>query len=316
MIRIKIAQLQNSRCGLGFNQSSHQIAALARNRKLGWTSRRYVERSIAGASLLNIDFSYGRMIRCLRKSLTENNMSAERMKTLKPSGKSRSFAYQRMLSTPLPPGLNAPLSSLHESAPFYVIRLKVFKMKTSILVFSALIASLAFSVSFAQPGANETTKAPVRFMVTLSEYQLGEGVPDSATESEILDSIRKKTVQPTETIRLSVIKDVEGMAQFGKVANVTVGKTVNRDVTTRQTQNVQVGTLLKATVRLENEAIVASIAFEASRLQGNGTEDSPPDIASTTITTTQSLEFGKPCLIGSSSGGKTSYVFVTITQLH
>ncbi len=93
-----------------------------------------------------------------------------------------------------------------------------------------------------------------------------------------------------------MIKDVEGMAQFGKVANVTIGKTVNREITTRQTQNVQVGTLLKAKVRLENEAIVANITFEASRLQGNGTEDSPPDIASTTINTTQSLEIGKPRL--------------------
>lgn len=189
-------------------------------------------------------------------------------------------------------------------------------MKASMLIFSTLLATIAFSVSLAQSGSDEPTKAPIRFLVTISEYQLGEVFTDSATEAEILDSIRKKTVPPTETIRLSVIKDVEGMAQFGKVANVTIGKTVNREITTRQTQNVQVGTLLKAKVRLENEAIVANITFEASRLQGNGTEDSPPDIASTTINTTQSLEIGKPRLIGSSSGGKTSYVFVTITQLH
>ncbi len=188
-------------------------------------------------------------------------------------------------------------------------------MKTSILIVATLFGAIVFSAVHAQQAASESTKAPVRFMVTLSEYQLGSSVPDNASEADIVESIREKTVQPTETIRLSVINDVEGMVQFGKLATVTVGKTVNRDVTTRQSQNVQVGTMLKLTLSTENEAILANIAFEASRFQGEGTDDSPPDIASTTIKTTQLLEFGRPCLIGSSSSGKTSYVFVTVTRL-
>ena len=188
-------------------------------------------------------------------------------------------------------------------------------MGNTIPIIATLFASIACSVSHAQQATSEQTKAPVRFMVTLSEYQLGDGVPEIASEADILALIRKKTVQPAETVRLSVIKDVEGMVQFGNLATVTVGKTVNRDVTTRQTQNVQVGTLLKLTMSLENEVVVANIAFEASRFQGDATDDSPPIIASTTIKTTQLLELGKPRLIGSSSSGKTSYVFVTATQL-
>jgi hypothetical protein len=188
-------------------------------------------------------------------------------------------------------------------------------MINSILIVATLLASIACSTAYAQQAVSDQAKAPVRYIVTLSEYQLGNGVPDTASEADILELLRQNTVHPTETVRLSVIKDVEGMVQFGKLAAVTVGKTVNREVTTRQTQNVQVGTLLRITIRLENDAIAANIAFEASRFQGDGTDDSPPDIDTTTIKTTQFIEFGKPRLIGSSSSGKTSYVFVTVNQI-
>ncbi len=63
------------------------------------------------------------------------------------------------------------------------------------------------------------------------------------------------------------------------------------------------------------ESVVAKIAFESSRFQGEGTDDTPPEIASSTIATTQLFELEKLYLLGSTSSGKTSYVFVTVTKL-
>lgn len=188
-------------------------------------------------------------------------------------------------------------------------------MKTAFLLVAPLVAAIAISALHANEALGEPTTDHVRFMVTLSEYQLEDSVPASASEADILGLIQKSNVLPTETIRLSVVSDVEGMVQFGKRVTVTVGKTVNRDVTTRQAQNVQVGTLLKLTLSMANELVLAKLAFESSRLQGEGTDDSPPDMVTATISTTQILEFEKPRLMGSTSSGQTSFVFVTVTKL-
>lgn len=189
-------------------------------------------------------------------------------------------------------------------------------MKTVVLLIVPLFASIAISALHANETLSNPTTDHLRFMVTLSEYQLEDSVPVSASEADILGLIQKSNVQPTETIRLSVINDVEGMVQFGKRVTVTVGKTVNtRDVTSRQTQHVQVGTLLKLTLSMAGESVIAQVAFESSRLQGEGTDDSPPDMVSATISTTQILELGKPRLMGSTSSGQTSFVFMTVTRL-
>jgi hypothetical protein len=188
-------------------------------------------------------------------------------------------------------------------------------MKPTLLWLAPILATLAISALHGADTSTEPISQRDRFLVTVSEYQLGDSVPANASEADILESIRETDAQPTETIRLSVIKDVDCMVQFGRVIPVTVGKTMNREVATRQTQNVQVGTLLKFRMSLDGESVIVKIEFEASRFQGEGSDDSPPDIASASISTSQYLPFAKPCLIGSTSIGDTSYVFVTVTKI-
>jgi len=165
-----------------------------------------------------------------------------------------------------------------------------------------------------RPAADDAPASPERYMVTFSAYRLDEAISADATEDEIVAFIKREDIKPHDTIRLSAISDMESMAQFGRRVSVTAGRSVGPTGTTRQIQLVEVGASLRLTVTQHENGALAKIRYESTRHIGEGTEESPPDLATTNITTTQILEFGKPRLVGASSADGASWILVTVTK--
>lgn len=157
-------------------------------------------------------------------------------------------------------------------------------------------------------------KLPEPYLITISEYRLKGVNPSDLTADNIVSAIKAEKATPIETVMLSAIADLESMVQFGRSVTVTTGRITNRDVTSRQTQQREIGTIVRVTASPTGQQVGLTLSFESSRLIGEGSDDSPPDIVTTSINTTQLFDFGQPTMIGASTAGETSYVFLTISR--
>ena len=79
-------------------------------------------------------------------------------------------------------------------------------------------------------------------------------------------------------------------------------------------QQRQIGTLVRLTSRPKDEKVFLELFYEASRLEGAGTDDKPPDTVTVQFQTTLLIEPGTPTLIGSSSSDKTTVLLVSIEK--
>jgi len=156
-----------------------------------------------------------------------------------------------------------------------------------------------------------------RYSATISEYQLKEIKTPPLTQDVILAAIENQKAVPIETVMTTATDGIEGRIQFGRQVALTTGSVNNGRTNARQTQQFHIGTMLRLSIApSEPETMVGvSLSFEAARVSGEGTEDSPPDIATTTITLKQTVELGKPTLIGASTANESSFVFLTISRL-
>jgi len=166
------------------------------------------------------------------------------------------------------------------------------------------------------PSSSSSNQASL--IVQLTEYRLKLPHDPSRSVSEILAILAKpgdnEEYQPIETIRMSALSGTESTVQFGRRVNVTVGTVTNRGGTARNVQAVDIGTLVKVTPALQSGGRVAlKLKFESSRIEGDASADSPPDISRTQINTTQVLELGKPSLVGSTTSTASSIILITVT---
>ena len=167
---------------------------------------------------------------------------------------------------------------------------------------------------------NSSSSNQASFFVQLTEYRLKLPHDPSRPVAEIVAILAKpgdnEEYQPVETIRLSALSGTESTVQFGRRVNVTAGTAVtNRGGTARNVQGVDIGTLLKVTpVLLQSGNVALKLKFESSRIEGDASEDSPPDISRTQINTTQLLELGKPSLVGSTTSTASSVILITVTR--
>ncbi|MFN3194068.1 MAG: hypothetical protein ACE361_26405 [Aureliella sp.] len=152
------------------------------------------------------------------------------------------------------------------------------------------------------------------YSVTLSEYRLKELDSTKISESSIVQLIATSKAKPIETISLTTFAGSESVVQFGRTVSVTVGFSQRGAASQRVTQDRQIGSLLQITVNPNDEWAAVELSYEASRHEGEGTDDSPPELTNTRIQTSQMLKWNQPTLIGGTSAGETSYVFLTVTK--
>jgi hypothetical protein len=191
-------------------------------------------------------------------------------------------------------------------------------LKQICFIFVSLVIA---GVSSAQDASTSSDGAgkPSTYVVQLTEFRLNQTLDPSLSAAQILELVSKKDnnagYEAIETIRLSTLSGMESMVQFGRRVNVTVGKTVTRGgETARNVQALDVGTIVRVTATPENGSVFLKLTYETSKLDGNGDEDTPPELTKTQISTTQLLELGQPRLVGSSTSTPTSVVVVKVTK--
>lgn len=106
------------------------------------------------------------------------------------------------------------------------------------------------------------------------------------------------------------------MVQFGRRATVTVGRTSAGPgrPTARHTQQQEVGTQVRVLASQQEGKVLLKLSYNASRLEGEGTEDSPPDTSTVQFDTTLLLEPGTPTLVGGTSSKTGSYLLVSVAE--
>jgi hypothetical protein len=189
-------------------------------------------------------------------------------------------------------------------------------LKQICFIFVSLLIAGVSSAQDTSTISDQTGKQST-YVVQLTEFRLKQTLDPSLSAAQILELVSTKDknagYEPIETIRLSTLSGTETVVQFGRRVNVTVGKTVTRGgETARSVQAFDVGAIVRVTATPENGSVSLKLTYETSRLDGNGDEDTPPELTKTQISTTQLLELGQPRLVGSSTSAPTSVVVVTV----
>ncbi len=156
------------------------------------------------------------------------------------------------------------------------------------------------------------------YMIQLTEYRIeGAGDPSQTTD-QIVKRLTARSGQANsdlvETVRLSVLSGGKSMVQFGKRVTLTVGTVSSRGSTSRQTQQMEIGTLLRVTATPQSGQVLLDLSYESSRLDDNETEDSAPNILTTQIETRQLVELGEPTLISGTHADNSTYTILTVTH--
>ena len=159
------------------------------------------------------------------------------------------------------------------------------------------------------------SKSWKRYLVTVAEYRLREIGPSQLTTEGISAAIKDQKASPVEAVMLSATEGNESRVSIGRTVSVAAGKVTARDrSTSRRTQRVDLGTIFSVELMSEGDQVKAGFSYEASRHLGEGTEDSPPEVVSTMIQTSQIFDLGQPTLVAASTSGGSSYVLLTITR--
>ena len=166
----------------------------------------------------------------------------------------------------------------------------------------AILALLLVSAVIVQGDEHAAKpKHQTQYLIALSEYQLEIAVPHGLSESEILAKIRESKAVPVATIQCTAVADTESSVQFSKqVAGDT----------SRQA-GFSIGTMLQIHSTSHARGAIAEISYEASRLD----DDSPSDVRTTTVQSTQIYELGKDRLLVASTLGSSCYIVVTVREI-
>lgn len=154
-----------------------------------------------------------------------------------------------------------------------------------------------------------------QILVTLAEYKIEKPIPVKAPEAEILKSIRDSGVMPSETVRATVAADTQSIVNFGKRVTVTTGKISRGPVTSRQTETMEIGTILQLQLTEHPKGAIAEIDYTTSRLEGGGNDDSPPDVVTNTVQATQVYALGEQRLLSTSGSENVTCIFVSIQRM-
>lgn len=197
-------------------------------------------------------------------------------------------------------------------------------MRSAILI---LVGSMpASTVSVAQEFEPRDTPAESpaaglqSYVVQLTEFQLESSSDPKLTADNIVQSFDEMAnegkLEVVQIIRLSALERRETMVQFGKMVTVTsaVLPAGPGRGESRRTQQLEVGTLARLTAEPQEGKVLLQLSYEASRVEGDGHEDSPPEIRRIQFHTSLLIEPGKPVLVGGVSIEETSFLLVSITE--
>ncbi|TWT66632.1 hypothetical protein [Allorhodopirellula solitaria] len=161
-----------------------------------------------------------------------------------------------------------------------------------------------------KPATNTT-----QYLIELSEYELEDPIPVGLDEAEVVNTILRAGIQPVETIRLTAVPETEGMVQVGKRISVTTDTMTRGDTTTRRYEELEIGTILRLTMMPHDDGAYAHISYSTSRVDGDPSGDTPPNVLTNTVQSTQVYVLGRPRLLTTVGAGKSTGILVTVRDI-
>ena len=194
-------------------------------------------------------------------------------------------------------------------------------MRLSTILFLASITVTSFCVAQeienSQAVTNKSSGLGNAYIVQLTEFRFKKSSDMHIPSSEIVKSFDELKdngdIEIIETIRLSALPSYESMMQIGNRATVTVGvMNAPGRGQTRQTQQQMIGTMVRLTAEPSDGKTLLKLSYEASRFEGEGSDDSPPDTKTFQINTTLLLDRSKTALVGGTSAGSSTFLAVSV----
>ncbi len=167
-------------------------------------------------------------------------------------------------------------------------------------------------------GVGSHAEAPrVIYQVDVIEFSLKDKADADLDSTKLLELLKTKSdkIQRIDSTRMTAISGARCSASFGASASVTMGVTKSAVGSTRNTAQVQVGTMVELTpLSNSNGTAAVTFSYEAARLKEARQEDMIPDIVKVTVKADLVLKLGTPTLVAGSTNGETSYIAVTIRE--
>lgn len=166
-------------------------------------------------------------------------------------------------------------------------------------------------------GAVHTETSPVIYQVDVVEFALRDRADADLESAKLLELLKTKSdkIQRIESTRMTAISGAKCTASFGKSASVTMGVTKSAVGSTRNTAQVQIGTIVQLSpMNNSNGTATVTLSYEAARLNEVKQEDTMPDIVKVTVNSELVLKLGTPTLVAGSTNGGSSYIAITIRE--
>jgi len=167
-----------------------------------------------------------------------------------------------------------------------------------------------------QAASKKSSGSGNAYIVQLTEFRMKKSdVHVSASEIiKLLDEMKDNgDIEVIETIRLSALPSYESMIQIGRRATITAG-TMDAPGRgqTRLTQHQEIGTTVRLTAEPSGERTLLKLSYEAIRLEGEASDDIPPDTTAFEINTAMLLEPSKTVLVGGTSADSSAFLAVSV----
>lgn len=166
-------------------------------------------------------------------------------------------------------------------------------------------------------GAVHSQASPVIYQVDVIEFALKDKANADLESAKLLELLKTKSdkIQVVESTRMTAISGAQCTASFGRSASVTMGVTKSAVGSTRNTAQIQIGTMVRLTpINNSNGTATVTLSYEAARLNEVKQEDTMPDIIKVTVNSELLLKLGTPTVVAGSTHGESSYIAITIRE--
>ena len=160
-----------------------------------------------------------------------------------------------------------------------------------------------------------------QYLIEVIEFQIAASDGADLSAEQLVESYPQMKsdglLKRAETTRFYASEKKPSFVNFGKQIELTSASTLaeqGRPVA-RQVKQIEIGTTAEVLLDSVGEGQVAlQVVYRSSRVEGEGTDDSPPDIQSINMEASLVLELGKTKLLGGTSANPNVYVLITISE--
>ncbi len=161
------------------------------------------------------------------------------------------------------------------------------------------------------------------YLVELVEFRITNGPLSGLSADDLLQRLdaadEDDGAEVIQSFHLYALAGQESTAKAGVMTAITQGVAYPQGrgggaPPIRNRTTMSLGKSLTVVVEPAGDRVLLQFQYTNSRIDGEESEDGPPDIVETTIQTPLRIELGKRVLVGGGSGSQASYVAITVSE--